>query len=82
LFSLDPAKKRTVYFGQLYGMCDYISFILGKHGYGVYKYLPYGPVGEVVPYLVRRAEENAGFVGRAEKERTMLLEEIKRRLFA
>lgn len=54
--SLSPTQT-SVYFGQLLGMSDHISFALGQAGYQVYKYVPYGEVREVVPYLVRRAAE-------------------------
>ena len=52
-----------VYFGQLLGMCDHVSYTLGTDGYRVYKYVPYGPVHECVAYLVRRVEENSTLLG-------------------
>ncbi|WP_292945146.1 proline dehydrogenase family protein [Olleya sp. UBA1516] len=68
-----------VWFGQLYGMSDHISFNLAAHGYNVAKYLPFGPVKDVMPYLIRRAEENTSVAGQTGRELTLLKKERKRR---
>jgi len=79
---LDLAAKDGVYFAQLQGMCDHVSNALGQEGYSVYKYLPYGPVKEVMPYLLRRLEENSDIMGVVGKQRQMIWSELKRRMLA
>ncbi len=66
-------------FAQLYGMSDNLTFTLGRHGYNAFKYLPYGKIREVVPYLVRRAQENGDVLGNTGTELRLLHEELKRR---
>jgi len=82
-YEINSSEGR-VYFGQLLGMCDYITFGLGRKGYGVFKYVPYGSVHQVVPYLIRRTEENSAILGSlgVKKERLLLWTEFKRRLFS
>lgn len=75
---LDNNDKNT-YFAQLYGMSDELSFSLARESYNVAKYLPYGPVKQVMPYLMRRAEENSSVSEQAEKEYRLVVNEIKRR---
>jgi len=69
-----------VTFGQSYGMCDQVSYLLGQTGFNVYKSIPYGPLNEVLAYLGRRATENRDVMKRTEKERSLLWLELKRRM--
>ncbi|WP_396637916.1 proline dehydrogenase family protein [Maribacter sp. R77961] len=69
----------SIWFGQLYGMSDHISFNLAANGYNVAKYLPFGPVRDVMPYLIRRAEENTSVAGQTTRELSLLKKERKRR---
>jgi proline dehydrogenase len=68
-----------IWFGQLYGMSDNISYNLAAHGYNVAKYLPFGPVRDVMPYLIRRAEENTSVAGQTSRELNLLKTERYRR---
>jgi proline dehydrogenase len=72
-------KDSRVWFGQLYGMGDHISFNLADKGYNVAKYVPFGPVREVMPYLIRRAEENTSVAGQTGRELNLLAKEKIRR---
>ncbi len=72
-------NDNRVWFGQLYGMSDHISFNLAKEGFNVAKYLPFGPVKDVMPYLIRRAEENTSVAGQTSRELNLLKKERKRR---
>ncbi|HQK99043.1 MAG TPA: proline dehydrogenase family protein [Bacteroidia bacterium] len=68
-----------IYYSQLLGMSDHISFNLAKEGYKVAKYVPYGPVEAVLPYLTRRAQENTSMAGQMGRELSLILAEKKRR---
>lgn len=74
-----PNNDSRVWFAQLYGMSDHISFNLAKAGYNVVKYLPYGPVQSVMPYLFRRAEENTSVAGQSSRELMLIKKELSRR---
>ena len=75
LLNNDP----RIWFGQLYGMSDHISFNLANKGYNVAKYVPFGPVKDVMPYLIRRAEENTSVAGQTGRELALIKKEKKRR---
>lgn len=77
-YQIDP-KFDQVYFSQLYGMSDSISYNLAKAGYRVVKYVPYGPVEKVMPYLSRRAAENSSIAGQSSREFELVRKELKRR---
>ena len=68
-----------VFFSQLYGMSDNLSYVLAKNDYNVSKYVPYGPVKDAVPYLIRRAEENTSVQGMMSRELQLIDRELKRR---
>ena len=82
----DLMKKKAfkkndsrIWFAQLLGMSDHISFNLSKEGYNVAKYVPYGPIKEVLPYLIRRAEENTSVSGQTGRELSLIKIELERR---
>lgn len=72
----------SLWMGQLYGMSDHITFVLANLGYNVAKYLPYGPLKETLPYLVRRAKENTSVAGQSTRELDLMEKELKRRKHA
>ncbi len=72
-------NDKRIWYGQLYGMSDNISYNLASHGYNVAKYLPFGPVRDVMPYLIRRAEENTSVAGQTSRELNLLKTERDRR---
>ena len=72
-------KSDKIWLAQLYGMSDHITFNLANENYNVIKYLPWGPVNEVIPYLIRRAEENTSVKGQTSRELTLIRNEISRR---
>jgi proline dehydrogenase len=76
--AVSPSDKR-IYFAQLLGMSDHISYNLSKHGFNVAKYVPYGPIKEVMPYLLRRADENTSVAGQTGRELSLIIKERVRR---
>jgi len=77
-YNIEPNDYR-LWFGQLFGMSDHISFNLANEGYNVAKYVPFGPVRDVMPYLIRRAEENTSVSGQTSRELGLIKTERKRR---
>lgn len=74
-----PRNHPNIYFSQLLGMSDHISYNLAAAGYNVAKYVPYGPVASVLPYLIRRAQENTSIAGQMGRELSLIVAERKRR---
>jgi proline dehydrogenase len=72
-------SNNHIYFSQLLGMSDHISYNLANEGYNVAKYVPYGPVSEVLPYLIRRAQENTSVKGQTGRELSLIIKEKERR---
>lgn len=86
LYALELMKKynigsndNRIHFAQLLGMSDNISFNLSNKGFNVSKYVPYGPVKDVMPYLIRRAQENTSVAGQTGRELSLISNELKRR---
>ena len=75
---IDPQNPRIL-FSQLYGMGDNVTFNQAKLGFNATKYLPYGPVKEVIPYLIRRAQENTSVAGQTTRELSLIVKELNRR---
>jgi proline dehydrogenase len=80
---MDEMKLEThdprIEFSQLYGMGNHLTYNLGHHGYNASKYVPYGPVELVIPYLIRRAQENSSVRGQTGRELSLVKKELKRR---
>ena len=74
-----PHDHPHIFYSQLYGMSDNLSYVLAKNHYNVSKYVPYGPVKDTIPYLIRRAEENSSAAGQVSRELELISAEIKRR---
>ena len=74
-----PHNHPHIHFSQLYGMSDNITFNLAKNNYSVSKYLPFGPIKDVVPYLMRRAQENSSVAGQTGRELNFIKQELLRR---
>lgn len=86
LYMTELMKEKNIekdhpyfYYAQLLGMSDHISYNLSKNGYNVAKYVPYGPVKEVMPYLIRRANENTSVAGQTGRELSLIKKELERR---
>ena len=80
-YEIKPNNDR-IWFSQLLGMSDYISFVLADKGYNVVKFVPFGPMDKLIPYLARRAEENTAIAGQTSRELAQLRGELKRRALA
>ncbi|MBL7700427.1 MAG: proline dehydrogenase family protein [Chitinophagaceae bacterium] len=76
-----PHNYPDIHFSQLFGMSDNITFNLAREGYSVSKYLPFGPIKDVIPYLMRRAQENSSVAGQTGRELSLIKKEIARRRF-
>jgi proline dehydrogenase len=76
--NISPDNKHF-YFAQLLGMSDHISYNLSDAGFQVAKYVPFGPVKEVMPYLLRRADENTSVAGQTGRELSLIIKELERR---
>ena len=74
-----PRNHPHIYFSQLYGMSDHLTYNLAERGYNVVKYVPYGEVKTMIPYLIRRAEENSSVSGQSSRELLLIEQEIRRR---
>jgi len=77
-YKIEKNDKRII-FSQLLGMSDHVSYNLAKKGFNIAKYVPYGPVKDVLPYLIRRAEENTSIAGQMSRELSNILKEKERR---
>ena len=78
LYNIEKGNAK-IYFAQLLGMSDHISYNLAADGYNTVKYVPYGPVKDVLPYLIRRADENTSIAGQTSRELNLIIQERKRR---